>query len=283
MAQYNKEKYYWIKLKQSLMTSKAVDFLMSQKDGANYVVLYQCLCLKTVNQDGELADRIGEIIIPFDEYKIQRETKWFSIDTIRVAMTLYKKLGLIYEQEDGILKITDFEDLVGSQTISAYKKELQLKGRVEKGVESFPPRDRYIDNKSIDIDNKREEKEKIKKEKFTAPTYEDVLEYAKSRNREDLARKFYDYFTAGNWVDSKGNKVKNWKQKFITWEQHNTTTSTIPQQPTNIREWWTTENEKHKWIGQWWIDGKTDEELIKRKKRFDEGGINNALYDFSKL
>lgn len=283
MAQYNKEKYYWIKLKQSLMTSKAVDFLMSQKDGANYVVLYQCLCLKTVNQDGELADRIGEIIIPFDEYKIQRETKWFSIDTIRVAMTLYKKLGLIYEQEDGILKITDFEDLVGSQTISAYKKELQLKGRVEKGVEFFPPRDRYIDNKSIDIDIKKEEKEKVKKEKFTPPTYEDVLEYAKSRNREDLAKKFYDYFTAGNWVDSKGNKVKNWKQKFITWEQHNTTTSTIPQQPTNIREWWTTENEKHKWIGQWWIDGKTDEELIKRKKRFDEGGINNALYDFSKL
>ena len=148
MAQYNKEKYYWIKLKQSLMTSKAVDFLMSQKDGANYVVLYQCLCLKTVNQDGELADRIGEIIIPFDEYKIQRETKWFSIDTIRVAMTLYKQLGLIYEQEDGILKITDFADLVGSQTISAYKKELQLKGRVEKGVEKIPPRD--IDNKSID-------------------------------------------------------------------------------------------------------------------------------------
>lgn len=121
------------------------------------------------------------------------------------------------------------------------------------------------------------------KNKFSPPTYEEVLEYAKSRNREDLAKKFYDYFTAGNWVDSKGNKVKNWKQKFITWEQHNTTTSTIPQQPTNIREWWTTENEKHKWIGQWWIDGKTDEELIKRKKRFDEGGINNALYDFSKL
>ena len=121
------------------------------------------------------------------------------------------------------------------------------------------------------------------KNKFSPPTYEEVLEYAKSRNREDLARKFFDYFTEGNWVDSKGNKVKNWKQKFITWDQHNATNSTIPQQPTNIREWWTTENEKHKWIGQWWIDGKTDEELIKRKKRFDEGGINNALYDFSKL
>jgi hypothetical protein len=136
---------------------------MSQKDGANYVVLYQCLCLKTVNQDGELADRIGEIIVPFDENKIQRETKWFSIDTIRVAMALYKQLGLIYEQDNGILKIADFDDLVGSQTVSAYKKELQIKGRVEERVEFFPPRDK--DNKRIkskreDIENNKKERKK---------------------------------------------------------------------------------------------------------------------------
>jgi hypothetical protein len=48
-----------------------------------------------------------------------------------------------------------------------------------------------------------------------------VVEYAKSRNREDLARKFFDYFDTGEWIDSKGNKVRNWKQKFITWESNN--------------------------------------------------------------
>ena len=53
--------------------------------------------------------------------------------------------------------------------------------------------------------------------KFVPPTLEEVTEYAKSRGREDLAKKFLEYYTAGNWVDGKGNKVRNWKQKFLTW------------------------------------------------------------------
>lgn len=34
------KRYYWIKLKDSFMSSDAIDYLMSQPDGANYVVLY---------------------------------------------------------------------------------------------------------------------------------------------------------------------------------------------------------------------------------------------------
>ena len=61
-------------------------------------------------------------------------------------------------------------------------------------------------------------KEKIyKREKFVPPTMEELKEYAKSRGREDLARKFVDYYEAGNWKDKDGKQVKNWKQKFITW------------------------------------------------------------------
>lgn len=139
MAEYNKQRYYWIKLTDRFMTSDTVDFLMEQKDGANYVVLYQMLCLKTVNNDGKLTRQIGELIIPYDEEKIQRDMKWFSIDTIRVAMQLYKKLGLIYEQENGFLRISNFEKLIGSQTISAMKKQEQLANRGGIKVEKIPP------------------------------------------------------------------------------------------------------------------------------------------------
>lgn len=59
---------------------------------------------------------------------------------------------------------------------------------------------------------------------FTPPTFEEVQEYATSRGHSLLAKKFYDYFSVSNWVDSKGNKVRNWKQKFITWEQNDKTT-----------------------------------------------------------
>ena len=39
--------------------------------------------------------------------------------------------------------------------------------------------------------------------------------------------KFFDYFTEGNWIDSKGNPVRNWKQKLLTWDNKEPT----PAQP----------------------------------------------------
>ena len=165
MAEYDKGRYYWIKLTDRFMTSDTVDFLMSQKDGANYVVLYQMLCLKTVNNGGVMARQIGEMIVPYDVDKIQRDCKWFSVDTVRIALELYKRLGLIYESNEGILAISDFDRMVGSQTFGAEKKELQ-KARGGTKVENFPPekeikrlRDKDID-KDIDIhiDNNMSEK-----------------------------------------------------------------------------------------------------------------------------
>ena len=51
------KRYYWIKLKDSFMSSDEIDYLMSQPDGANYVVLYQMLCLKTINTNGCLVPK----------------------------------------------------------------------------------------------------------------------------------------------------------------------------------------------------------------------------------
>ena len=69
-------------------------------------------------------------------------------------------------------------------------------------------------------DNSKKVKRVYKKKEFIPPTFEEVLSYAKERDREDLARKFYDYFTAGEWIDSNGKKVERWKAKFITWENN---------------------------------------------------------------
>lgn len=177
MAEYNKQRYYWIKLTDHFLTSDTVDFLLSQKNGANYVVLYQMLCLKSVNSNGVLARQIGEIIVPYDVEKIQRDCKHFDIDTVRVALELYKKLGLVYEQQDGMLQIANFERLVGSQTISAEKKQIQIANRQsgKQGgtkVENFPPdikilRDKEIDNKEIDIKDIKEKDINVEKESPT--------------------------------------------------------------------------------------------------------------------
>lgn len=119
------KKFYWMKLRLSFMTSETIQFFMMQKDGANYVVLYQMLCLMTINTDGKFSRQIGEVMIPYDIEKIRQDCKYFSADTIRVALELYKKLGLIYEDNDGVLTLSNYDNLVGSETDWARQKRVQ--------------------------------------------------------------------------------------------------------------------------------------------------------------
>lgn len=49
------------------------------------------------------------------------------------------------------------------------------------------------------------------------PTLDEVKEYARGRDRLDLATAFFEYYEAGKWHDKDGKPVKCWKQKFITW------------------------------------------------------------------
>lgn len=146
-------RFYWIKLKTNFFNREDIDFLLSQKNGAEYVVLYQMLCLNTANNNGRLETKMGEIIIPYNADKIVRDCKYFDIDTVNVAMSLYKRLGLIYEEEqDGVLKIADYEDMVGSESKWAEKKRLYREN--QKKLECFYNKDNVGDIKE---DNVRQE------------------------------------------------------------------------------------------------------------------------------
>lgn len=153
------KRFYWMKLKDSFMTSDTIDYFMSQPDGANYVVLYQMLCLKTINTNGRLCRQIGEVIIPYDVDKIRRDCKWFSADNIRIALNLYKSFGLIYEEEDGTLVLSGHDELVGSETDYAVQKKNQRISSasapaIQKRLEVDNNMDGCVDvGVDIDVDN----------------------------------------------------------------------------------------------------------------------------------
>ena len=162
------KRFYWIKLKDSFMSSDEIDYLMSQPDGANYVVLYQMLCLKTINTGGCLVSQIGEMLIPYDAEKIQRECKWFPLSTVRVALSVYKQIGLIFESPDGILTISNYSDIVGSETDYSAQKRLQRENRRRqipaKGADNNE--DNNVDNvhteKEIEKDKEIESRERVR-------------------------------------------------------------------------------------------------------------------------
>lgn len=67
------------------------------------------------------------------------------------------------------------------------------------------------------VGKKKPLKKKTQKD-FIPPTLEEVVAYAKERNSNVDPQFFYDYYAAAEWVDGKGEKVKSWKQRFVTWD-----------------------------------------------------------------
>lgn len=133
----NDEKYYWIKLKKQMFEdNEAIDFLLSQNNGSDYAMIYILLCLKTMNTQGELASHIGEMIIPYTPEKIQRDLKYFSIDSIIVALDLYKQLGLVYESQNGSLVISNYDEMIGSETKAAKRMRDMRERRKQDELES---------------------------------------------------------------------------------------------------------------------------------------------------
>ena len=74
-----------------------------------------------------------------------------------------------------------------------------------------------VTNRDNRIEKKKEEKVE-KEESPNHPTIEEVRAYAKERNSVIDPDFFFDYFSTRNWIDKKGDPVKNWKNKFVTWE-----------------------------------------------------------------
>ncbi len=65
-------------------------------------------------------------------------------------------------------------------------------------------------------------KEESTKQRFKPPTLEQIQDYIKEKKLNVDGEQFYNYFTSGDekWVDSKGNKVRNWKGKLLTWNSY---------------------------------------------------------------
>lgn len=69
-------------------------------------------------------------------------------------------------------------------------------------------------NVNDNLNNNGNEVTKPKKV-FTPPVLEDVILFFKENDYSEFgAKKAFEYYSEGNWKDSKGAQVKNWKQKM---------------------------------------------------------------------
>lgn len=74
-----------------------------------------------------------------------------------------------------------------------------------------------ITPKDKDNNNNKDKGNVLSKPKkvFSPPSLIEVIEYFTEKGfNKDSAEKAFNYYDAGDWKDSKGNQVKNWKQKM---------------------------------------------------------------------
>lgn len=215
------KRFYWIKLYTSFFSEDSVKFLMSQENGSQYITLYLMLCLMAANTKGRLCMNIGQMIVPYDIDKITLECKYFSRDTITVALGLYQQMGLIYVQEDGVLAISKFDELVGSETAKAKAMRDYRKKKVGDADGGLPPPIDADDNPPplLPPAQKTDPPKKRSRKPFQKPTIEDAKAYCQGKGYNINVDKWYAYYEANGWKVGK-NPMQDWKASIRYWNSN---------------------------------------------------------------
>lgn len=164
---------------------------------------------------------MGEIYCKRDSIKWKKVQKWIQ-DLINIGSLIQcSYCGRDY------LVVTNWED---HQTINrpssrtyleksiTYKVRLMYNDMRHSGQTTGVAPELFL---SVSLTNMKEkenkkgkEKEKGNAEEFREPSLEDVENYFVDNGFDkSLALRFYKGYKEANWYDSKGNQVRNWKQK----------------------------------------------------------------------
>lgn len=173
------KRYYWLKLPEDFFQSETIRWLEEQPNGIYYSNFYLKLCLMSINDNGMLIRRVGEMYIPYDIKRLSELTN-INSDTIMIAINLLKKLGLLEVLDNGAFYLNQVKNMVGSESESAKRvrkhrnktkalqcneTETQKKQLCNKSVTQNETTD--IRDKIIDIRDKRIDIRVIDKENAT--------------------------------------------------------------------------------------------------------------------
>lgn len=229
----------WIKICTDIFEDEKIMLIEDMPNGDSIFICWQkLLCLAgKLNNSGVFMIN-GKI--PYTAEMLATNIRR-PVKLMKQALEIFVSLGMV-EIVDGVYTIPKWEkhqnlDALETareknrQRVAAFraKQKRVAGGNVTSNVTSNVTCNDYVMpcvmvcngvDKEIEIEEEKDNK-LSKKKSFVPPTLEEVQAYASQRGREDLAKPFFDFFEAGDWHDSNGAAVKNWKQKFVTWEQHN--------------------------------------------------------------
>lgn len=234
------KRFYWLKFKEDFFGSKRIKKLRKLAGGDTYIIIYLKMQLKALRSEGVLTytgleeNFADELALDIDE----------SPEDVRMVLAYLMSYDLC-ECSDNIHYFLPYVvENTGSETDNAQR--VRAFRERQKALQCNAPVMELKSTCNAEIEKEQEkEKEQEHTEKkqasprvFKAPTLDEVKAYAKEANLDVDCDRFFQYFTTPNdagqtWIDSKGNKVRNWKQKLQTWARKDTS----PRKRDNFRNY----------------------------------------------
>lgn len=226
----------WIKIVTDIFDDEKILLIESLPDGDSIIVCwFKLLCLAgKQNNSGVLmlSDRVAyteEMLATVFRRPMQ---------TVRLALETFEQFGMV-EIINGAITIPNWGK---HQNVEGIEK---VRGQTRERVGRYRERQKLLSESNVtrnvtvtDGNATEEEKNKNKKKNksksvFVPPTLEEVKAYVQEKGYAVDAEYFYKYYSTGDWIDSKGNPVRNWKQKLITWAKKDN------EKPKNTRQYTT--------------------------------------------
>lgn len=216
------KRYYWLRFKDDFFDSKRIKKLRKMAGGDTYVIIYLKMQLKALRTDGVLEytgiepDFVDELALDLDE----------APDDVRMTLAYLMTYGLCECSDNIHYYLPYVTENTGSETASTQRwRDWKKRQNEARALETNTPPTLPQRTANAEKEIEKEKRDKSKSIRtFVPPTLEEVKAYASENHLNVDTDRFYRYFTTPNdkgetWVDSKGNKVKNWKQKMLTWDR----------------------------------------------------------------
>ena len=214
MAEYNKEKYYWLKLKRDFFKRHDIQIIEALPNGKDYVLFYLKLMVESIDHDGAL--RFSDTI-PYNAQMLSVVTNT-NIDIVRSAIKMLNELGMIEVLDDQTLYLKEVKALIGSQTAGAERRQIQRQNQAErqKGDICHPEIEKELD---IEIKKEMYKEKKLHEQADKPPSVAQKHKYGKYNNvlltedehakllAEERGKEAIEYFS--DYRERKGYKAKS--------------------------------------------------------------------------
>ena len=241
----------WIRITTDMFDNRKIKHLRKLPEGNNIVLIWVMLLTMAGRCNAGGMIFLTENI-PYTT-KMLADELGFEENTIRLALQVFEELHMVTTDQE-YLCVPGWEeyqnveglDRIREQTrvrVANHRERKRLSACNVTGNVTVTPCNATEEDREVEVDiedissslrsedmgggapsePKAPESRKRTAVKFVPPTLEEVEAYAASRQSTVDPRRFFEYFNTPDaqgrsWRDSKGNPVKNWKQKFLTWE-----------------------------------------------------------------